>query len=461
MTWKGEPITRNGTRETILKITVVGLGHVGLVAAAALAVKGHEVRATDVDRAKLEEIRGAKEPFFEPDLTQCLASASLQGTLKFAHTDEFTDGLGDVALVTVGTSLAHGYATDLRAVSNAVSWIKENSNGNGSLVLVMKSTVPPGTGLELLTGQLAGTDIGFVANPEFLREGQALSDWEHPDRIVIGTDADDLRSAEVVLRMYAGIDAPVLTTDITSAEMIKYACNAFLATRISFINEMAALCDALGASIDDVSKGLALDSRTGTRIHAGVGYGGSCLPKDVTVLDTLAQTHHVNADLLQAVASVNTRQRELPIHALRKRFGGSLSGVRIGVLGLAFKPKTDDVRNAPALDLLRFLREEGAFVVAHDPMASESARQELPNSSIHFIPDMLETCLGAQALVLMTEWPEIVYGDWAEVASQMDPPRFIFDGRNSLDPEEMTSLGFEYMGVGRLSTCAVEDSVSD
>ena len=183
--------------------------------------------------------------------------------MKFAHTDEFRDGLGDVALVTVGTSLAHGYATDLRAVSNTVSWIKENSNGNGSLVLVMKSTVPPGTGLELLTEELAGTDIGYVANPEFLREGQALSDWEHPDRIVIGTDADDLRSAEVVLRMYAGIDAPVLTTNITSAEMIKYASNAFLATRISFINEMAALCDALGASIDDVSQGLALDSRTG------------------------------------------------------------------------------------------------------------------------------------------------------------------------------------------------------
>ena len=327
----------------------------------ALAVKGHEVRATDVDRAKLEELRGAVEPFFEPGLTQCLASASLQGSLEFAHTDEFTGGLGDVALVTVGTSLAHGYATDLRAVSNAVSWIKENSNGNGSLVLVMKSTVPPGTGLELLRGELAGTDIGYVANPEFLREGQALSDWEHPDRIVIGTDADDLRSAEVVLRMYAGTDAPVLTTDITSAEMIKYASNAFLATRISFINEMAALCNALGASIDDVSKGVALDSRTGARMNAGVGYGGSCLPKDVTVLDTLAQTHHVNADLLQAVASVNIRQRELPIHALRKRFGGSLSGVRIGVLGLAFKPKTDDVRNAPALDLLRFLPRGGSI----------------------------------------------------------------------------------------------------
>ena len=459
MRWKGEPITRNGTRETTLKITVVGLGHIGLVAAAALAVKGHEVRATDVDRAKLEEIRDAKETFFEPGLTQFLASASLQGTLTFAHTDEFGDGLGDVALVTVGTSLAQGYATDLRAVSDTVSWIKENSNGNGSLVLVMKSTVPPGTGLELLTGQLAGTDIGYVANPEFLREGQALSDWEHPDRIVIGTDEDDLSSAEVVLRMYAGTDAPVLTTDITSAEMIKYASNAFLATRISFINEMASLCEALGASIDDVSKGLALDSRTGTRIHAGAGYGGSCLPRDVTVLDTLAQTHHVNADLLQAVASVNTRQRILPIHTQRKRFGGSVSGVRIGVLGLAFKPKTDDVRNAPALDLLRFLREEEAVVVAHDPMALESARQELRNSPIHFVPDMLETCLEAQALVLMTEWPEIVDVDWGRGASQMDPPRFIFDERNSLDPVEMTSLGFEYMGVGRPSAYAVEDSV--
>ena len=430
-----------------------------MVAAAALAVKGHEVWATDIDRGKIEEIRGAKEPFFEPGLSQCLASASLRGTLRFAHTDEFTAGLGEVALVTVGTPLTHGSAPDLMAVSHAVSWIKENSNGR--LVLVMKSTVPPGTGLELLTGELAGTDIGYVANPEFLREGQALSDWQRPDRIVIGVSEGACLPAEVVLQMYAGIDAPVLTTDITSAEMIKYASNAFLATRISFINEIASLCDALGASIDDVSEGLALDSRTGTRIHAGVGYGGSCLPKDMAVLDTLAQTHHLNADLLQAVASVNTRQRMLPIHALRERFGGSLSGVRIGVLGLAFKPKTDDVRNAPALDLLRFLREEGAVVATHDPMALESARQELPDPSIYFIPDMLKTCLGAQALVLMTEWPEIVDGDWGEVASRMDPPRFIFDGRNSLDPEEMTSLGFEYMGVGRLSTYAVEDSVSD
>ena len=389
-----------------------------------------------------------------------MTSALLQGTLTFAHTDEFAGAIGDVALVTVGTPAVLGSVMGLKDVSNAVSWIKEQAGG--SLVVAMKSTVPPGTGLRILTGELSGTDIGYVANPEFLREGQALSDWRRPDRIVIGTAGKGCRSSELVRRMYAeaGIDAPVLATDITSAEMIKYASNAFLATRISFINQMAAFCDVLGASIDDVSSGLALDSRTGARMNAGVGYGGSCLPKDVAVLDNLAQSHNVNGDLLRSVSAVNTRQRMLPIRALRKRFGCSLLGVRIGVLGLAFKPNTDDVRNAPALDLLRFLHEDGAVVAAHDPMALESARQELPDSSIHFVPDMLETCLGTQALVLMTEWPEIVDGDWEKVASQMDPPRFVFDGRNSLDPEEMTSLGFEYMGVGRLSSYAVEDSVS-
>ena len=436
-----------------MRITVIGLGHVGLVAAAGLAIGGHKVQATDIDRGKLEDIRGGKKPFFEPGLSQCIASASRRGTLRFVHTDEFQDGIGDVALVTVGTPLAPSSPTNLEGVRSAISWIKENSNGCS--VIVMKSTVPPGTGLDILRGELVETGLGYVANPEFLREGQALNDWQHPDRIVIGAADDDFRSAEVVRRMYAGVDAPVLATDITSAEMIKYASNAFLATRISFINEMAALCDSLGASIDDVSEGLALDSRTGTKIHAGVGYGGSCLPKDMAALDTLAGSHCVNAELLRAVTSVNTRQRAVPLNALVERFGGALHGVRVGVLGLAFKPKTDDVREAPALDLLRSLREEGAVVVAYDPMALEPARHELPHLSIRFAPNMLEASHHAQALVLMTEWPGIVDANWTAVAMQMDPPRFIFDGRNALDPAEIAGLGFEYMGVGRLSASSV------
>ena len=332
-------------------------------------------------------------------------------------------------------------------MTRAISWIKENAVGGS--VIVMKSAVPPGTGMDILRQELAGTGLGYAANPEFLRESQAMKDWQYPDRIVIGADAGDFCSPELVRRMYAGIDARVLITGITSAEMIKYASNALLAARISFINEIASLCDLVGASIDDVSEGLAMDSRTGARISAGVGYRGSCLPKDVAALDFFAQDAGLNAELLRAVASVNSRQRLVPLDALRKRFSGSLRRVRVGVLGLAFKPGADDVRNAPALDLLQALLAEGAVVAAYDPMALEPAHCELPGLLINYAPDMRETSRCAQALVLMTEWPEIVNCDWPAIARQMDSPRFIFDGRNALNPKAMRAAGFEYAGVGR------------
>ena len=224
---------------SVVKITVIGLGHVGLVAAAGLAVAGHEVLATDIDRGKLKDIRGGHRPFFEPGLSQCIASASRKGTLSFPHTDEFHGGVGEIALVAVGTPPVQGSTADLRGVRDAISWARQNADAG--LVIVMKSTVPPGTGMAILREDLAGTGMGYVANPEFLREGRAVSDWQYPDRVVIGAAADDCRSGEVVRRMYAGIDAPVLVTDITSAEMIKYASNAFLATRISFIKQKAKL----------------------------------------------------------------------------------------------------------------------------------------------------------------------------------------------------------------------------
>ena len=312
----------------------------------------------------------------------------------------------------------------------------------------MKSTVPPGTGWKLMGQELKGTGIRYVSNPEFLREGRALQDWASPDRIVIGAEPGDDRSVEVVSTMYAGIDAPHMVTDITSAEMIKYASNAFLATRISFINEIALLCGAVGASIDAVSEGLAMDSRTGGRIHAGVGYGGSCFPKDVRALDHLALTSDANIDLLRSVINTNNRQRLLPLHALRRRFQGALGGLRVGILGLAFKPETDDVRDAPALDLIRALAGEGADIRAFDPQAMEPARSVLP-SSVEMAGGVEEAANRAQALVLMTEWGQIVGADWQAVARCMRPPRYVFDGRNALDPVEMDRLGFEYVGVGR------------
>lgn len=430
-----------------MKITVIGLGHVGLVAAAGLAASGHDVQATDIDRSRLDVLKSGELPFFEPGLANLVSCGLQREKLSYLHPSEFNGDLGEIALVAVGTPADHKFNIDLKEVWSTISWIKGMDPGD--LVVVMKSTVPPGTGEEIVQRELADIGIGYVANPEFLRQGQAIMDWQSPDRIVIGASKDDQRSVDVVSMMYAGTQAPIMVTDVTSAEMIKYASNAFLATRISFMNEIAALCHFLGASTDDVSEGLALDSRVGSRIYAGVGYGGSCLPKDTRMLEALALNNGLDASLLRAVTSTNNRQRMLPLHALRRRFGGSLSGVRVGVLGLAYKPGTDDIRDAPALDLLRALDEEGANIAAYDPEAINSTRRELRAVSVEFAAGVEETSNKAQALVLMTDWPEFADQDWTAIAQKMEPPRFVFDGRNVLDPVKMRELGFEYIGVGR------------
>ena len=429
-----------------MKITVVGLGYVGTVAAAALAGAGHDVLGIDIDRGRTDLLCTGKVPLYEPGLEDRIDAALGAGTLRFLHRDDVSETLGDVALIATGTPPTHGGGADLHQVRSAVSWVRSKSSRD--LTIVMKSTVPPGTGRRMLESELRGTSIRYASNPEFLREGRAVDDWEKPDRIVIGVEPDDTNSVDVVKRMYAGIDAPCMVTDITSAEMIKYASNAFLATRISFINEIASLCDSVGASIDEVSEGMALDSRTGARIHAGVGYGGSCFPKDVRALDHLALTSGASVDLLRSVINTNNRQRLLPLHALRQRFGGALDGLRVGILGLAFKPGTDDVRDAPSLDLIRALVDEGADVQAFDPEAMESARPNLP-SSVRLVEGVEEAANRAQALVLLTEWDLIVQSDWRVVSRCMVPPRLVFDGRNALDPAEMSRLGFEYVGVGR------------
>ena len=429
-----------------MKITVVGLGHVGAVAAAGLASAGHDVLAVDINPERVGALKGGQSWLYEPGLGRWVRSALQMGALRFLHRDEVKEDLGEIALVAVGTPPTQGAAADLQQVRAAVSWIK--SMYPEDMVIAMKSTVPSGSGLRILEQELAGTRIRYVANPEFLREGQAVRDWESPDRIVIGAASNDVESVEVMTRMYAGIDAPIMATDITSAEMIKCASNAFLATRISFINEIAALCDSLGASIDDVSEGLAMDSRTGSRIQAGVGYGGSCFPKDVEMLGQIAQGSGANVNLLRSVINTDNRQRRLLLRALRQRFQGNLAGLRVGVLGLAFKPGTDDVRDAPAIDLIRSLAAEGVSVRAFDPRAMEAARPKLP-TSVQLVGSVLEASDRAQALVLVTEWSDIVNTDWRDAAERMEPPRFIFDGRNVLNPIEMGKLGFEYMGVGR------------
>ena len=429
-----------------MKITVVGLGRVGTVAAASLALAGHEVVGVDVDRERVRRVQAAQLPIHEPGLQNRVGEGLKKRLLRVVHRDEVEEDLGDVALITVGTGTRYSMGGCVQQVADAVAWVQNCRSQD--LTLVMKSTVLPGTGRQILASELADASISYVANPEFLREGQALCDWDSPDRIVIGAEPGDDQAIQVMRTMYAGLDAPMFITDITSAEMTKVASNALLAARISFMNEIAGLCDAVGASIDDVSKGVSMDPRTGALIHAGVGYGGSCLPKDVRALSELATAIGVSGDLLYSVEVINRRQRMRPLEALRDRFNHHLLGLRVGVLGLAFKPGTDDLRDAPSLDLISALVAEGAIVTAFDPGVGESERPLMPES-VQLASSVVAAAQEAQALVLLTEWEEFIQCDWGSVASAMLPPRFVFDGRNALDIRALYDLGFEYIGIGR------------
>ena len=429
-----------------MKVTVIGLGPVGTVSAAGLALSGHDVLATDIDPLKVRALRAGRYGGCEPGLADRLKSALQCGNIRFRHCNEVEEDLGQVALIAVGTPPGEGYAPELGQVHAAIRWVRERSSGN--LVVAMKSTVPPGTGQRIHQHHLSGTGIGYAANPEFLRAGQAVTDWDRPDRIVIGTAPGDTRSLGAVRRLYDGIDARVVATDITTAEMIKYASNAFLATRISFMNEIAAICDQVGASIDGVSEGLSLDSRSGSRIFAGVGYGGPCLPKDVRALEQLVPQSVHGSELLRAVINVNERQWQLPLRALRDRFGDSLQGLKIAILGLTFKPGTGDLTEAPAVKLAHALAAEGAQLTAYDPSVRNGEVAVLP-VNVQIAPDVSAATSRAQAVVVITEWSEIVGADWVAISHGMAPPRFVFDGSNALDPVNMRAAGFEYVGVGR------------
>ena len=434
-----------------MNITIIGLGYVGMVAAACLADAGHRVLGVDIDNDRIAQLRAGQLPFYEPGLPDLVGSSLGEGRLRFEHRDRVAEPLGEVTLVATGTPQTANGAADLSQVRSALAWIR--SQDHADTVVVMKSTVPPGTGQrvteqEIRNAERATSGLRYVSNPEFLREGQAVRDWKQPDRIVIGANSGDGKSIAAVKAMHAGIEAPYIVTDITSAEMIKYASNAFLATRISFINEIASLCERVGASIDAVSDGMAMDPRTGGRIYAGVGYGGSCFPKDVRALDNVALTSGANVELLRSVININNRQRLLPVYALRERFGGAIDGLRVGVLGLAFKPNTDDVREAPSLDMINTLCDDGAIVSACDPEALDTARPHLP-ASVRLVDNVLEAANQAQAIVLVTEWSQFVDANWQDVARCMNPPRFLFDGRNALDGAKMQRLGFQYVGVGR------------
>ena len=438
-----------------MKISVVGLGYVGSVAAAGLAAAGHDVLGIDVDRQRVESYQRGDVPFYEPGLPELVKSSQECGSLRVLHVAEVVEQLGEIIIICVGTPSSQTGSVDLSYVRSALKRVMEIQPEGG--VIVMKSTVPPGTGVRMLQADLSGTEFEYVSNPEFLREGQAVYDWFNPDRIVVGGENEG--AVELVRAMYENIEAPHIVCDITSAEMVKYAANAFLATKISFINEIANLCDRLGATIDKVKQGISLDPRIGPYfLNAGVGYGGSCFPKDTRALDDLALANGHNFELLRSVIAVNNRQRLLPLFALRERFS-NLAGVRVGVFGLSFKPDTDDVRESPSIELIRVLIEEGAVVSAYDPWANHNASRVLPES-VGFSHDPVSCADGTQAIVLMTEWPEIISADWEQIAGFVNMPRFVFDGRNALDQERMQELGFEYRGVGRGAARPAIDAVA-
>jgi UDPglucose 6-dehydrogenase len=426
------------------RVTVIGAGYVGLVTATCLAHSGHEVLCVDIDDERIAGLSAGRSPIYEPGIDALLAEGLSAGRLRFAvPADGWAGLLGDVVFVAVGTPASDTGAADLSAVRAVTESIAEAADH--PIVMVMKSTVPPGTGDSLRRERLANArvPIAYVSNPEFLREGRAIEDWYHTDRIVLGST--EPAAIDAIAALYAGIDAPVVRTDVASAETIKYASNAFLATKISFINEMANVCDAVGADIDSVALGLGLDARIGAAfLNAGIGYGGSCFPKDVRALEVISASSGYSFELLKAVITVNARQRLLPVASLDKALGG-LSGRAVALLGLTFKPDTDDTREAPGADIVAALVAGGASVRACDPLAGPVT---LP-AGAERVPDAATALRGANAAVLVTEWPAYVGLDWAQACATMAPPRAVFDGRNALDAAAVAAGGGLYMAVGR------------
>jgi len=428
-------------------VGVIGVGYVGLVTAACFAELGHEVVCLDVKPERIEALRNGTVPIYEPGVDRLLARN--RARLRFTLELEDLVRSCPIAFVCVDTPATHSGDADLTRVRAVIDSLPETGE---RLVIVMKSTVPVGTGEKLRDDLDARglSHVGYVSNPEFLREGRAVADFLEPDRIVIGAFAD--ADARAVAGLYAGLQAPVITTDVASAEMIKYASNAFLATKISFINEIANVCEEMGADVGVVAQGMGLDARIGSHfLRPGIGYGGSCFPKDVKALKQLAGNSGYHFQLLTSVIEVNDLQKRRVVGKLVRHLG-SLRGTRIALLGLAFKADTDDMREASSLVLAARLRAEGATVVGYDPVAMQNAA-ELLGDEVELAGSMLEAVTGADAAVIVTEWGEFRQVCTPAVGGAMRTP-LVVDGRNLLDPAQARAAGFAYESVGRPSAPA-------
>lgn len=437
------------------KICVIGTGYVGLVTGTCLADMGNRVTCVDIVEVKIALLRQGTLPIYEPGLKEMVERNVRAGRLHF--TTSYSEGLDNCDFIFIAVNTPTGSSqggADMSYVESAARNIARQLDHEA--IIINKSTVPVGTGdlvTRIVRNHLAYPDVNFavVSNPEFLREGSAVQDFLHPDRVVLGSS--DQQAARRVAMLYLSLRAPLVITDLYTAEMIKYASNAFLATKISFINEMAQICERLGADVKEVAAGMGYDKRIGRAfLDAGLGYGGSCFPKDVRALAHMAAEAGLHPQMLHAVMEINQDQRRLIVAKLVELLG-SLRGCTIGLLGLAFKPNTDDMREAPAIDIIRWVTSQGATVRAYDPVARETARQTLEREEIYldmitFCQDAYDVAAGVDALVVVTEWNEFNSLNMPEVRRLMRRPVLI-DGRNIYKAEEMSRLGFTYRGIGR------------
>jgi len=427
-------------------IAVVGTGYVGLTSAACFAELGHDVTGVDIDEAKVAILKEGRPTIYEPGLQEMMSHGIKAGRLRFTTNYDEAIPDADFVFLAVGTPMGRRGEADLVFIKQAAKSIAGAMRK--TVTIVNKSTVPIGTGniVARIVGENLQGEIPFhvVSNPEFLREGSAIQDFMHPDRLVFGSHHP--QAAQAVAGLYSKLETRILITDLHSAEMIKYASNAFLATRISFINEIARICERVDADVKVVSEGMGMDRRIGPLfLNAGIGYGGSCFPKDVKALARMAETLGYHPELLDAVMEINLDQRTMVVEKLREVLGG-LRDQEIGILGLAYKPDTDDVREAPAIDVIEHLQQRGARIRAYDPKAMPVLERTM--NSIRYCEDAYAVADGADALLIVTEWDEFRGLDLARLKSVMRRP-VIVDGRNIYDPLVMREHGFVYRGVGR------------
>ena len=442
-----------------MNICVVGTGYVGLVTGACFAERGHCIHCVDVNEAAIVKLKNGIMPIYEPGLEEMVWRNAAAGRLAFSTSLKEGAKNADICIIAVGTPSKENGEVDLQYVFTAAREIAETITGD--CVIVVKSTVAVGTcrDLQHLIGEklaergLSSIDAPIVSNPEFLKEGTSVGDCMNPDRVVIGVTS--ARAQQIMADLYSSFAPPekIVFMDPQSSEITKYASNAMLALRISFINEIALLCDIAGADVKSVKRGISLDSRIGGAfLNAGCGYGGSCFPKDLQALDQTGKFLGLEMKMAAATSAVNERQKKVLANLVVSRFGRDLRALRVAVLGLAFKPNTDDMRHAPAIPLIESLIKFGAHVVAVDPIAVECAKAVLP-AEVEYAEKASSALQGADAAVLVTEWPEFVALDWLVMGERMRR-KVLFDGRNVYDADDMKALGFEYYCIGR--SCLVE-----